>query len=274
MMKIQTVWAVWWSATGNTRTVAEAVADGLAKELELPLRRYDFTLPGSREKQLSFGQTDLVVVALPTYAGKLPNKILPWVQAHLEGNGALAVPVVTFGNRSFDNSLAELTAELEAHGFHTVSAAAFVGRHAFTDRLAPGRPDREDLAAARDFACRTAEKVKGLTAVPAPVAVPGDPQAPYYVPKGPDGAPAKFLKAKPVTDPERCDGCGLCVTLCPMGAIDPLDVTQVPGTCIKCHACVRGCPSGAKFFDDPAFLSHRAMLEEHFTRPAQPEFYL
>ena len=33
-MKIQTVWAVWWSATGNTRTVAEAVADGLAKELE------------------------------------------------------------------------------------------------------------------------------------------------------------------------------------------------------------------------------------------------
>ena len=57
-------------------------------------------------------------------------------------------------------------------------------------------------------------------------------------------------------------------------AHDAQDVTQVPGTSIKCHACVRGCPSGAKFFDDPAFLSHRAMLEEHFTRPAQPEFYL
>ena len=92
--------------------------------------------------------------------------------------------------------------------------------------------------------------------------------------KGTDGAPAKFLKAKPVTDLERCDSCGPCITLCPMGALDAQDVTQVPGTCIKCHACVRGCPSGAKFFDDPAFLSHRAMLEEHFTRPAQPEFYL
>ena len=68
-MNVQTVWAVWWSATGNTRTVVEAVSHELAEQLGVPLRCYDFTLPGSREKQLSFGQTDLVVAALPTYAG-------------------------------------------------------------------------------------------------------------------------------------------------------------------------------------------------------------
>ena len=58
---------------------------------------------------------------MPTYAGKLPNKMLPYVQQQIHGNGALAVGVVTFGNRSYDNSLAELCAALEADGFHTVA---------------------------------------------------------------------------------------------------------------------------------------------------------
>ncbi len=41
------------------------------------------------------------------------------------------MPVVTFGNRSFDNSLAELCASLENAGFHTIAAGAFACQHAF-----------------------------------------------------------------------------------------------------------------------------------------------
>ena len=65
-----------------------------------------------------------MVFGMPTYAGKLPNKMLPYVQQQIHGNGALAVGVVTFGNRSYDNSLAELCAALEADGFHTVAGGA------------------------------------------------------------------------------------------------------------------------------------------------------
>lgn len=85
-----------------------------------------------------------MVFGMPTYAGKLPNKMLPYVQQQIHGNGALAVGVVTFGNRSYDNSLAELCAALEADGFHTVAGGAFACRHAFTDALADGRPDWDD----------------------------------------------------------------------------------------------------------------------------------
>ena len=46
------------------------------------------------------------------------------------------------------------------------------------------------------------------------------------------------------------------------------------GICIKCQACVKKCPTGAKYFDDAAFLSHVAMLEQNFTRPTQAEFFL
>lgn len=273
-MEIKQVWSVYWSATGNTRKVAEEIAQELAKALDRPLKTLDFTSPRARETAMAFEAGDLVVFATPTYAGKVPNKMLPYIQEQTAGNGALAVPVVTFGNRSYDNSLAELAATLEQNGFHSVGAGAFACRHAFTDVLADGRPDYDDRKQAQDFAAQVADKVKGLTEIPGPVQVPGDAAAPYYVPKGTDGQPAKFLKAKPKTDLSKCCNCGACARACPMGAIDPADVSSVPGTCIKCQACVRKCTRHAKYFDDPAFLSHVAMLEQNFTEPKKNEVFL
>ena len=272
-MKITGIRALYWSATGGTEKIVTAVASRLAERLACPMTVEKFTLPAEREKEYSFTDGDLAVVGIPTYAGRAPNVLVPFLTGKLHGNGALAVPVVTFGNRSFDNSLAELCGILEGDGFHTVAGGAFVCRHAFTDVLADGRPNGDDLALAAEFADGLAEKVQGLTAIPDPVSVPGDPAAPYYIPKGTDGQPAKFLKAKPRTDPGKCCGCGLCARICPMGAIDPANVFETPGICIKCQACVRRCTRRAKFFDDPAFLSHRAMLEETFRQPADSELF-
>ena len=273
-MEIKKIYAVYFSPTGNTDKLIHVLADELAMKLEIPLEYSDITKFAAREQVFSFIEGDLVIVGSPTYAGKLPNKILPWFQENLSGNGALAVSVVTFGNRSYDNSMAELAATLEQNGFHTVAAAAFVGRHAFTDLLADGRPDWDDKKEARTFAKQIADKVKALMDIPAPMQVPGDAAAPYYVPKGTDGQPAKFLKAKPQTDLSKCHNCGACARVCPMGAIDPKNVANVPGTCIKCHACVRRCTRHAKYFDDPAFLSHVAMLEQNFQEPKKNEIYL
>lgn len=273
-MEIRKVWALYYSATGTTDKAVNTIAEALAQALGVPMERVGFTRPAEREKEYSFTETDLVVVGSPTYAGKLPNKILPDFQTKLHGNGALAVAVVLFGNRSYDNSLAELSAVLEADGFHTVAAGAFVGRHAFTDALGEGRPDWDDRREMTAFVKAIADKVVSLTEIPAAVVVPGDAAAPYYVPKGTDGQPAKFLKAKPQTDVGKCTNCGACARFCPMGAIDPENVTAVPGTCIKCQACVRKCTRHAKYFDDAAFLSHVAMLEQNFTEPKKNEVFL
>ncbi len=272
-MKIRKVWTVVYSATGNTKAVAEAAAKAAAETLGVSWEAVDFSVPAERERERTFTGEDLVFAATPTYAGKMPNKLLPDFQEKLRGNGGFAAAIVTFGNRSYDNALAELCVTLERDGFHTVSGGAFVGQHAFAVKLAAGRPDADDLVQAGAFGVRTAEKVRDLGQIPAPVAVPGDADAPYYVPKGVDGAPAKFLKSKPKTREELCDGCGICAAVCPMRAIDPEDVLQVPGVCIKCHACVRKCPTGAKYFDDPAFLSHLAMLEQNFTAEKENELF-
>ena len=272
-MEIKRVCGVFWSPTGGTRKVLEAVAQAAGERLEMPVELVDITLPAGREQAYSFESSDLVIFGVPTYAGKVPNKLLPFLQSGFHGNGALAAGVVTFGNRSYDNSLAELCATLEADGFHTIGGGAFVSQHAFTDELAFGRPGWSDLFEAKGFGVNLAVIAQSLEEIPEPVSVPGDAAAPYYVPKGTDGQPAKFLKAKPLTDLSKCTNCGACARVCPMGAIDPKDVTQVPGTCIKCQACIRKCTKQAKYFDDPAFLSHVAMLEANFTEPKENEIY-
>lgn len=273
-MEVKKVFAVYFSPAGSTRRLVTTLANALAASFDAPFETVDFTLPASREDAHAFVPGDLVVFGTPTYAGKIPNKILKYIQSNFAGNGALAVALVTFGNRAFDNSLAELRACLEADGFHTVGAGAFACRHVFSGALAAGRPDERDFAALAKFGAAVATRVVRANEPPVPVAVPGDADAPYYTPRGLDGEPKAFLKAKPKTDPARCIQCGVCAALCPMGAIDPLDVSSVPGTCIKCHACVRECPTGAKFFDDDAFLSHRAMLERDFQRRAEPEWFV
>ena len=177
-MKIEKVWALCFSPTGTTDKVVTTLAEELASKLTVPMERIGFTRPAERTVEHSFGAGDLVVVGSPTYAGKLPNKILPDFQSKLHGNGALAVAVVTFGNRSYDNSRAELCAVLESNGFHTAAAGAFVCRHAFTDELAYGRPGWSDLFEVKSFAKSIADKVNNLTNVPASVAVPGQADAP------------------------------------------------------------------------------------------------
>ncbi len=273
-MELRQITALFYSATGVTDKVVRTLAEALAAELSLPLICRSFTKPGEREENLSFGEGELVIVGSPTYAGRMPNKIAPDFQARLQGSGALAVAAVTFGNRAYENSLAELCALLEAKGFHTVAAGAFPGCHAFTDALGEGRPDWDDKRAIQQFAKGIAGKLRKLEAVPPPVEVPGDPEAPYYIPKGLDGEPVKFLKAKPKTDLGKCCNCGVCARTCPMGAIDPKNVAEVPGTCIKCQSCVRKCTHHAKYFDDPAFLSHVAMLEKNFQEPKEMETFL
>ena len=266
-MEIKHVWAVYFSGTGTTQKVVTTLSKSVAQGLVCDWQEYCFNLPKDREQELSFGPQDLVVLGVPVYAGRVPNLLLPYVQGKIKGNGALAVPVVLYGNRNFDDGLMELRNVARDNGFHPITAGAFVGEHSFSRILGAGRPDSEDMALVQTLAEKTIDKVKALTEAPAQaVEVEGcDPIRPYYTPRDRHGEPIKdFLKAKPVTDPDKCVKCGLCARLCPMGSIDPNDVSNVVGKCIKCCACVKKCPMGAKYFDHEGYLYHQHELEDQY----------
>jgi len=266
-MKIRRIVAAYFSPTGNTETIAKAIAKSAAQATDLPVELIDFTRPQAREKTYEFGKDDLLIIGLPVYAGRLPNKILPFVQEHLKGDNTISVAFVCYGNRSFDDGLSELVYEQERTGFRPAGAAAFATQHAFAASLAHGRPNEADLAEAKQFALDLLERVRSIESAAeiAPLQVEGNtPPGPYYHPKRMDGEPAVFLKAKPVTDTEKCIQCGTCARVCSMGSIDLADVTQTPGICIKCQACITHCPAEAKYFDHPDFLSHKEMLEANY----------
>lgn len=274
-MDINKVWAVYFSPVGNTEKIVAALAQAVGEKLNLPVEKLDYTLPAAREEINAFSKTDLVIWGTPVYAGRVPNKLLPYVQGHFIGNDALAVPVAVFGNRSFDDALIELRNVLEDNGFHTIAGAGVAAQHAFSMALAAGRPDRADMEKLEAFSAQIVEKLNTLEAPPQPVDVKGNnpPQA-YYTPKGLDGNPTVFLKAKPKTDMEKCNRCGVCIARCPMGSINREDPADIIGICIKCHACVKRCPQNAKYFDDAQFISHKLMLERDFVRRAEPEFFI
>lgn len=276
-MKLEKIWAVYFSGTGTTRRTVERIAGGIASRLNLPAESVDFSRPAVRQETLGFGEKDLVVFGTPVYAGRVPNVLLPFLRERVVGGGALAVPVVLFGNRNYDDALIELRNILAADGMHPIAAGAFVGEHSFSRVLGADRPNAEDEALMDEFAARVAALAAGLDAAPVKsVAVRGqEPLRPYYTPRDRAGNPINILKVKPKTDLSRCGGCGLCADLCPMGSIDPADVSAVRGICIKCCACVKGCPTGAKFFDDAGYLYHQHELEAQYARPAENEvFYI
>ena len=268
-MEITKTMAIYFSPTTNTRRMTLAAAKGVASVFGTQLHFKNWARPRMREQDTVFDSQTLAVVGMPTYAGRLPNLIAPSLKAHLKGNKTPAIAVVTYGNRDYENSLAELVDLLSNNGFIVVAALAAPCAHAFAD-IGTGRPSDQDLMDAIVFGQQVGvnlaqvEYERQLKRV----AVPGDPAAPYYRPLKADGTPANFLKAKPEVGAEKCTGCSLCVRLCPMGSVSINPVSgkaEIHGVCIKCQACLRGCEPGALSFTDPEFLAHKAMLEANYT---------
>ena len=134
---IKKVWAVFLSPSGPTEKVVMTVATAAAKALKInSVNIYDWTLPEAREKKLRFTNEDFVIVGTPTYAGRIPNKLMPYVRDNIKGEGTLGAAVVTYGNRSIDESLMELCLLMWGNGFNVVGGAGACTQHVFSKIMA------------------------------------------------------------------------------------------------------------------------------------------
>jgi ferredoxin len=268
-MKIKKVFALFFSPTGTTKKAVMAFAEGTGA----PVEKIDLTLPATRKTfSRSFDSDDLVVAGFPVYGGRLPKDLDDFFSG-LKGNGASAAALVMYGNREYDDALIELKLRLEERGFVVKAGAAFIGEHTFSKNIAPGRPDKNDLAVAAGYGKQVMDSI--LHDLPGTLALKGN--YPFkmqgYDPRNPGSSPAHTLT---ITTTEDCTNCGLCAEKCPWGVID----MENPGSinyagCMRCLRCVKICPNSAKKVLEEKFLAFLPQFEMRLNaRRKEPELFL
>lgn len=240
-----------FSPTGGTRRIADAVA---------PSARFvDLCAPVS-----ACTVEEALLVVLPVFAGRVPEVALERLQMLTPRPGTPAVAVVVYGNRAYEDALAELHAALSQQGYLVLAAAAFVAEHSVIRSIAAGRPNAEDKAAAAAFGRAVMERL----------ALPAEEWQPVAVPGNPAPGERKKMPATPLVG-EACGFCGCCAAVCPVGAIpaDAPDTTDA-SHCILCMRCVAECPTGARHLPPPMVAMMTARLNAVAAEPKAPDLFL
>ncbi len=219
-----------FSPTGGTKKVSDLFTKSFCSEstqIDLSDRNKDFSA-------FSFHEEDICIISVPSYGGRVPAIAVSRLQ-QIKGNGAKAILIVTYGNRAYEDTFAELQDVLEDSGFLYIAAVAAIAEHSIMHQFATGRPDPQDEKQLANFAASIHSKIKSET-LPAHLKLPGNRPYREY-----NGVPMKPQTGK------SCIQCGVCAKGCPVGAI-PTDNPSKTNTeqCISCMRCIVVCPQKAR----------------------------
>ena len=260
---INKITSMYFSATSTSKKIIRAVTAEMANALNVETVDMSITYVKERVEAKSFGENDLLVLALPVYGGRIPEAIEAYVQS-IKGNNTAAVVISVYGNRDFDDALLEMKNILSENSFNVIAAGAFIGVHSFSDKVGTSRPDAADLALAKDFGAKVAEKIKSGN-LSAEFAIKGN--FPYK-----DRNPVGGIT--PLTS-DTCIACGVCIGVCPMEAISGANPALTDGAkCMRCAACVRVCPMKARSFAETPINNAIMWLEGNCTARREPEIFM
>lgn len=248
---------VYFSATGTTERITNAIADCLGGEY----RSYNMTIAPHKEIRIESPE-DTVLIGTPVYAGRVPKIAAEGLQ-RLHGCGQKAIAVCVYGNRDYDDALVELCDIVEACGFTTVAAGAFIARHCIFPKVADNRPDNPDMEKIGEFAALCAERIAGRSLFD-PKSVKGN--RPYLTPAG--------VPIHPKSSKTSCRLCGKCASNCPTGAID----TEKPyltdnSKCISCCRCISICPYEVRAFGGLLYKIAGWKFTKDYLRRKEPEWF-
>jgi ferredoxin len=242
VVNIRSAKLIYFSPTRTTQKVLEGISSGLPMD---SVEFVDLTCMPAGSLKLDEIKSQLAIIGVPVYAGRVPT-VAARRLLRLTARNAPAVVVVVYGNREFEDALLELKDLAQKAGFSPIAGGAFIGEHSFSTEnqpIAPDRPDRDDMAAARAFGEKIHRKllqIKELDDLP-PLQVPGN---------RPHRERTHHPPLSPITLKDTCTLCGNCATACPMEAIRVEEMVETdPQRCILCCACVKGCPTQSRVME-------------------------
>lgn len=250
--------SVIFSPSGTSAKIAGILAGFLGDKTatyDLTVRNTDLSLLGNKER--------LAIFTVPVYAGRVPSVATERLKQAC-GNGQKVVAVVVYGNRDYDDALAELCDILESRNFEVIAAGAFIAQHCIFPKVAAGRPDAGDIDKISEFADLVRQK-NGNGASLDIKTVKGN--KPYKK--------AASVPLHPAADKKHCNRCGICARNCPTEAIDNTDPTKTDSArCITCCRCINICPQSARSLGGLLYRVAGWKFVRDNSRRLEPEWFI
>ena len=247
---------VYFSPGGTTERIGKEISEKISDSYdEIDLLRKNI------EENIDFKKDELLIISMPGFAGRIPQICVSQLKK-LKGNNTPFIANVVYGNRAFEDALLELTDILTENGFILISGSAIIARHSIFPKVAGDRPNSEDIELLDELVERSVEKVKAGTYNN--ITIPGN--RPYResgkLPIGPKGN-------------SNCTDCGICIELCPVGAIpvdDPKETDMEK--CINCTACVYNCPDEARVYGGIKYKVAAETFGKKNSKPLNSEIFI
>lgn len=102
-MNIKNIHLAYFSATFSTKRIVREIASQFQK----PVIEYDITSDVLKDDVSLGSEGDLLIVGVPSYAGRVPEMAVRSLRRFL-GNNTPAIIVSVYGNRAYDDTLIEL----------------------------------------------------------------------------------------------------------------------------------------------------------------------
>ena len=244
-----------FSPTGGTAEIAEI----LTKAIGFPSSKIDLSSNAIASTNLS--SDTLAVIAVPSFSGRVPSTAAERLKSKVRGNGTKAVLTVVYGNRAYEDTIIELYDIAAECGFNVIACVSAVAKHSIVTHIASNRPDETDRDMLNDFGKLISEKATSDNS--AEPVIPGN--RPYRK----VGTPSV-----PKTD-SMCNRCGACTAMCPVGAINPAEPSDVnEELCIGCMRCVSLCPISSKFIPEEIVSAIDFKIKDYCADRKDPELFL
>ena len=256
-MNIEKVYNLFFSPTDTTKHVVQF----LSEQISPSVTKINLTPYKNVDKEVKFIQSDLVFIAVPSYAGRVPDTFRERF-AKISADNALAVLVVTFGNRAQEDTLIELYDLAQKQGFKILAGAEIVTQHSMVPEFGKGRPDVNDKTEMIEFVQNIQRKIQEDELLVSQI--PGN--RPYKDVKIPPMAP-DFIETS-------CIKCGKCALECPTNAIDEKTLKCHSEKCISCLRCVKICPMNCRYADKHRLEQLRIHLTPLCSERKNNKYYL
>jgi flavodoxin/ferredoxin len=238
---------VYFSQTGQTLKIAEAMAEGL-REKKHTVKIFAM----QKVKPADIKSCDLLGVGSPCFESQAPAPVLAWLDKWPALNDKPVFVFATSGGAP-GRVLYDLTRTLCGRGAKVIGG--FMGRGTvhhpapcLIGRL-PNRPNSEDLVQARTFALAVDRYVQSGSTGTMPESHPDalKPTWGYFQLIGLITKPflLRIVLPKPKLDKNRCNKCKLCAKECPVKSITLASYSVLDGHCIRCYHCQNVCPQNA-----------------------------